>query len=172
MPTYTSAQDEHFFGAIGRLTISWAHLELGLDCMVDISHNAFGGNKIDPEMPRALKRKITYLRAIFKQLPIPPESIKGYHALLDQIETAAEVRHDIIHGAITKYIERSGEAEMVRIIRHKKGVEKKRFKKTTGDILKDAGQAQRLGTKVLRWVTQFYDLIDELSQQHDEQKPS
>jgi hypothetical protein len=28
--TFTSRGDEEFFGAIGRLTISWAHLELGL----------------------------------------------------------------------------------------------------------------------------------------------
>ena len=34
--TFSSPDDEEFFGAIGRLTISWAHLELGLDCMVEI----------------------------------------------------------------------------------------------------------------------------------------
>jgi len=37
MATFTSKEDEEFFGAIGRLTISWVHLELGLDCMVEIS---------------------------------------------------------------------------------------------------------------------------------------
>ena len=50
MSEYTSPTDEAFFGAIGRLTISWAHLEFGLDCMVEIVHHHFGGEEVEAEM--------------------------------------------------------------------------------------------------------------------------
>lgn len=124
MADYTSREDENFFGAIGRLTISWAHLEFGLDCIVEIIHHGFGGKMIEPEIPRALQRKITYLRAAFKNLPfeLPQDALQGYLNLFDQIQTAAQTRHDIIHGIIIEYAERSGEATMARVIRNREGV--------------------------------------------------
>jgi len=136
--------------------------------MVDISHHVFGGNEIEAEIPRALKRKISYLRAVFKQLPISSEITEGYLALLDQIEISAEARHDIIHGAVTEYVERSGEAEMVRVIRHRGGIEKKKFRKTTKEILNEARNAQCLGGEVLKWATEFYDLTHGLLKQRNE----
>ena len=35
-----------------------------------------------------------------------------------------------------------------------------------------AGEAQKLGSKTLYWVNEVLDLIDKLSSQRDEQKPS
>ena len=110
MASYTSSADEGLFAAIGRLTISWAHLEFSLDCIVEIIHWGFGGKDIEPEIPRALQRKISYLRAAFKQIPLPPDAAQGYQNLFDQIEAAAQTRHDVIHGIIIEQVERSGEA--------------------------------------------------------------
>jgi hypothetical protein len=64
--TFTSDADEGFFGAIGRMTISWGHLELGLDCMVEVLYRLSKGNTIEPEIPRSLQRKITFLRSAWK----------------------------------------------------------------------------------------------------------
>ena len=172
MSNSTSPADQEFFAAIGRLTISWGHLGLGLDCMVEIIHHGFGGREIEPVMPRALQRKITYLRTAFKKLPIEQEALQGYLTLFDQIETAAQTRHDIIHGVVIEHAERSGEATMVRATRHGERVTKKRFKMTTRDILKAARDTQKLNSKVFYFLTEFYALVEKLSQQRDEQKPS
>ena len=164
--TFTSPDDEQFFGAIGRLTISWAHLELGLDCMVEILYRGFEGNTIEPEMPRNLQRKITYLRTAFQKFPIGTKAVEGYLKLLNRVQTAAQTRHDIIHGVVIEQAERSGEAIMVRAIRCRNGVVKKRrFRVTTLDILKAAQEAQDLGGTVLYWVCEIHNLIHELSQQ-------
>jgi hypothetical protein len=75
--TFTSEADEAFFGAIGRLTISWGHLELGLDCMVHILYHGFKGNTIEREIPRNLQRKITFLRSSWSSQPIGADGING-----------------------------------------------------------------------------------------------
>jgi hypothetical protein len=59
---FTSPEDRDFFAAIGRLVISWAELESGLEAMIDIVHEHMGGKEIDSERPRALNRKLSYLR--------------------------------------------------------------------------------------------------------------
>lgn len=165
-----SFEDENFYAAIGRLTISWAHLEFALDCMVEIMHHGFGGKDIEPEIPRALQRKINYLRAAFKQLSLPEKSTQGYQSLFDAVEAAAQTRHDVIHGIVIEQAEQGGEATMVRALRNKKGVTKREYKMTTNDLLKAARHAQHLGSWAFRWLDEFHDLLDELQQPHDEQK--
>jgi hypothetical protein len=165
--TYTSQADEEFFGAIGRLTISWGHLELGLDCMVEILYRGFGGNTIYPEMPRQLQRKITFLRKSFRKLPIGEEAIQGYLKFLDQVETAAQTRHDIIHGIVIEQAEHSGEAVMVRIIRKHDSMKQKRIKVNAKGILESAVEAQHLGKLILQGVNQIYTIIEKLPQTSD-----
>lgn len=167
MAKYTSPEDENFFGAIGRLTISWAHLELGLDGMVEIVHHALGGREIEPEIPRALGRKITYLRAVFKGASLPDDAIASYLSFLDRVETASQTRHDVIHGVVVEYAERSGEASMIRALRHRRGVTKRQYQMTTVDILRAAREAQQLGGHALKFVVSFYELVKKLVSQQD-----
>jgi len=172
MGNYTSIEDENFFGAIGRLTISWAHLELGLDCLVEITYHGFGGSDIEQEIPRSLKRKLSYLRAVFRNMQLlPSDSLKGYEYLFNEIKDASTTRHDIIHGVVTEHVERSGEATMIRAIRTKTGITKRELSLTTTDIFNAAILARDLASKLLNLVNQVYDLIHELSQQDDVQKP-
>jgi len=159
--TYTSLADEEFFGAIGRLTISWAHLELGLDGMVHILYHGFGGKAIDPEIPQTLSRKIRFLRAAFKKLPIGDEGINGYLSFLDRVEAAAVTRHDIIHGIVVDQAEGSGEATIVRIARKRGVVSTRRFTASTTDILRAAAEAQRLGGKILSGVDEIHSFIEQ-----------
>ena len=165
MANYTSPADEAFFAAIGRFTVSWAQLELGLDCVVEIMYLGFNGKDIEPEMPRALKQKLKFLRIAIKKLSIPDDAAKGYFKLFDQITAAAVIRNDIIHGVITEHVEHSGEATMVHALRNKSGVFKKEFTMTTSELLKATNEAQRLGSKTLYWATEFYDLIAKLANQ-------
>ncbi len=172
--TFTSEADEAFFGAIGRLTISWGHLELGLDCMVHILYHGFKGNTTEREIPRNLQRKITFLRSFWRKLqPVGIDeeewagAVNGYMKLLNRIQTAAQTRHDIIHGVVIEQVERSGEAIMVRAIRRRDGkIEKRRLHVTTEYILRAALEAQDLGGRMLYWVDEVNTLIQNLVQQN------
>lgn len=163
---FTSKTDEEFFGAIGRLTISWAQLEVGLDSMVRIIYYGFKGSKIEAEVPRNLKRKIRFLRAAFKTLPIGKTAIDGYLNFLDRVQSAAETRHDIIHGVVIEQVEGSGEATLIRMIKGRNGaVKEKKRKFTTRAILQAALEAQRLGGLILSAANQLYNFINSLTQQ-------
>ena len=174
MSSYTSREDEDFFGAIGRLTISWAHLEFGLDCMVEIYHHGLDGKAVEPEIPRALKRKLQYLRAVTKRHTeiLGGQALENYLSLFDQITANAQIRHDIIHGIVIEQVESSGEATMVRTTRGKNGITKRQYTVTTRSILEAAREAQKLGTKVFYWLNRMNDSIEELLKQRDGQNPS
>src|SRR5258708_7134098 len=118
---FTSKEDQDFFAALGRLTISWARIEVGLDCAVDVAHNVLYGQKIASTAPKtSLDRKIEYLRRWSKTVP-EPTFRNGVPILLAEIEGAAETRNDLIHGAIVKMVQGTGEAEMARIIHSRSG---------------------------------------------------
>ena len=172
MTTYTAPEDEELFAAIGRLVISWGHLEISLDCMVEIMYHGFDGAKIDREIPRALQRKLTFLRRAFKQLPIPEKSIQGYTTLFSDIEAAAQIRHDVIHGVVIEHIKRSGEATMARAIRNKQRVEKREYKVTTKTILNAAVNANHLSSKMFCWLDELFKVLDELQKRHDQKTQS
>jgi hypothetical protein len=125
MADYTSPEDQAFFAAIGRLAISWAEIELGLDCAIDIIHPVLGGQKITAAAPRtALSRKIEYIRTWAKTVPEPTFRESALKLMTD-IETSSETRHDLIHGIIIEQVEGSGEARMVRLVQSAKSVTKK-----------------------------------------------
>ena len=158
-PTYTSQADEDFFAAIGRLTISWAHLELGLDVVIQIVH--LGGIGAQSKAPRHLQQKVSYLRETIKKMPLPDDAISGYESLFSAIEQAARIRHDIIHGAIIEQVEGSGRATSVRLVHQKNIPTPRKFETNTIEILKAANDAQRLSGKTLLWATELQRFISE-----------
>lgn len=172
MPAFTSPADESLLGAIGRLTVSWAYLELGLDWTVENIYNHLDGKSIEKEKPRSLSRKLTFLRAVIKRMPLPEDSAAGFYSLFDQIEEATETRHDVIHGFIVEHEDGSGEVTMARLIREKSKTRKRHFKLTAADILQAAITADKLSNRTLRMADLLQDAIDELRQQPDAQTQS
>lgn len=164
----TSLADEQFYGAIGRLTISWAHTEFGLDCMAEIIHHGFGGKDIEPEIPRSLSRKLTYLRKAFRRLPIPEEALNGHISLFDAISAESGMCHDIIHGFLLSHEKDVGRAILMRATRDRDGkVTKRQVPVRTGDILTAANRAYDLGNKVFFWVNGFHETLDEVLSESD-----
>jgi hypothetical protein len=163
----TSKEDDDFYGALGRLTISWARIELGLDCAIDIVHQFLGGQNISSTAPKtSLYRKIEYLRRWGKTIP-EPTFRDALPSLLAEIETASETRHDLIHGVILKMEEGTGEAEMARIIHSRnpsKPFEKKYFRITTLEILTAAVAAEKLAGRSTRMGNGLQDLIPVLEE--------
>ncbi len=100
-----------------------------------------------------------YIREWAKTVP-EPTFRNAVPSLMDEIETAAEIRHDIIHGIIIKQEEGTGEAEMVRVVHSAtKPVGKKYFKITTVEILTAAVEAGKLGGRSLQMGTGLQNLV-------------
>jgi len=159
MADYTTPADEEFFGAIGRLTISWAHIEAGIDITISIARHV-GGAQVQAAPPRTgLSRKITYLRKWLKIIK-EPTFCAAVEKLITDIEQAAHARHDIIHGFIIQQAEGSGEADMVRILGTAADpYRKKEYKVTTVEILRAANDANKLAGRSLRLGTMLQEGI-------------
>lgn len=170
--TYTSQADEEFFGAIGRLTIAWAHLEFGLDGVILEIHRYFRGRDFEAEMPRSLSRKLSYLRTWAKKMPFPEETTADYLSLFDSIQRNICTRHDLVHGIVTEMAEGSGAAVFGRLIREGDGFKVRKFKLTTVEILKAAKEVQRLSGKTMYWARELQKFVSEHTQPDDAQKRS
>jgi hypothetical protein len=144
--SYTTEEDEFFFSSIGRLTISWAILELGIDYLVRLIHEELGGKNINPVRPWALQKKLEYMRRCFRSIEVlqpHKEKVLGFSEL---VTTASVLRHDIIHGIATSHKQGATVVQMARLVRGDKGNPDtvKRFSVTGGDILTSAIQVNRL----------------------------
>jgi hypothetical protein len=153
MSNYTSIRDEQFFGALGRLAISWGHIEFGIDAFVALLHWKFGGHQLEKVVPWGLKDKLDYIRKYFRK------HYPSYHGttivcqLMVEIATASENRHDLIHGFILEQPEGAGEAKLIRLLRVKDGkFREKKIHVTTATVLKHAVDAGNLGSRLSSMV--------------------
>ena len=87
---------------------------------------------------------------------------------MDAIEKASDFRHDLIHGFVVQHAEKSGEAELIRLLHHpSQPTQKKQFKVTTRQILQAAVDANKLATRSLNLGTGLQDLVVILTKNPD-----
>ena len=96
---FTSADDEEFFGAIDRLTVSWGHVEIGRERLLHIVHQDLNGReRIEPPLSR--QRKLRYLRRAFRTLAELQAFSARFAKRADETSAAADARHAIIQGFV------------------------------------------------------------------------
>ena len=163
MGDYTSKADEDFFAAIGRLTISWGQIELGLTITIHLIHNFLGNKRFENEVPSALNRKLTYLRAALKRLPVPETHRPKYDQFFDAIKAELVLRHDIVHGCVVEHAEGTGQAKLIRLIHKKTYWDQREVSVDTSTILKAAVRTSKLADKALTLAALLGDLLEDLA---------
>jgi hypothetical protein len=151
MDAFKSPEDDAFFAAIGRLTISWAHIESGLDAAITVVHSVLGGDKIEPELPRMLQRKLKYLRASCNKIPALASYKASFPIFADAVQSASDIRHNLIHGSISVYPAVPGEervAEMSRLLWGAQQFTEHRFSITTTEISETRWSGNQTGLTV------------------------
>src|SRR5947207_15346437 len=138
--TYMNPADEEFFAAIGRLAISWSHIDTGLDFMIAVIYHNLGGHEIE-EKPWSLSRKLKFLRKCFSRFESLARLKEICYPLLDEIAAASDMRQKIIHGFIISHQEGTGEATMIQLLRGGAPNEHIQFTVTALDILRAASAA-------------------------------
>jgi hypothetical protein len=86
--------------------------------------------------------------------------------LLDEIKTASEIRHDLIHGFIVE--QSGGHAKTIRIVHTKeKSFGKRQLDITTNEIMKAAVAANKLAGRSLNFGTGLQNLVETLLKETD-----
>ncbi|PCJ70339.1 MAG: hypothetical protein COA62_06985 [Rhodobiaceae bacterium] len=161
MVEYSNKTDEALFAAIGRLTVSWAHLELGLDAMIDTIFYDLENPPKEKELPIALRRKLKYLRKAVKLIPMRPGDAEEYAALIDNIAKESDIRHDIIHGAIVEHTEGTGTARAIRIIRERGKFSQKEIHLTIQSVMEAVVRVNKLAPIPLNFAALVQKAIHE-----------
>ncbi|MEH2514534.1 hypothetical protein V1279_000107 [Bradyrhizobium sp. AZCC 1610] len=140
---------EDFLAAIGRLTISWAEIEFGIDLILFVAYHELGGNEIEKEKPWAMERKIKLLRKCFSNLPGLASAREVGLAILDEVKSTSETRQDIIHGITIEQFDASDKTTMIRLLRGSTPNAHKRFSIDTTQILTSAVAASKLAGRAM-----------------------
>lgn len=160
MTNYTSQADEALFAAFGRATISWGHIEYALDVFVMILHWRLGGQQtVERIIPWSLSRKLDYIKRYFrKHYPSYPAT-KQICDLMDQISSASESRHDLLHGFVIEHAEGASEAKLVRLLRDSGGglPRERHITVTTTTVLQNAIDPAKLGAKLIHMVNSLVE---------------
>lgn len=91
-----------FLASIGMMTILWAQTEGVLDALVASIYFQGGGEKLEPQHPRQLDRKLSFLRECYKRLtPLHCVAEEG-NELVDRFHRLKQKRHDLVHGFVRK----------------------------------------------------------------------
>jgi hypothetical protein len=156
MSDQAALQQDQFYGCIGRLVVSWGHLEIWLDFSIAVIHNNLEGKTLQDEKPRFLDAKLKYLRKAARDLPALAPHRKELLKLADDIEAAAIMRHDLVHGAVAGHPNSPTEAEMLRLMRKKHQPPFKIFKVTTHQISKAMLDAQGIAKRVMEFFIAIF----------------
>jgi hypothetical protein len=121
MSSPATSIDLQFLASIGSLTLAWGQLEGAIDGFVGLLHWHVGGQQIERVMPWQLSRKIEYIKKCFRKIPVLQPSAQLACDIMDKIDEASEIRHDLIHGYVVEKMQGVGEAKLLRLLRPKKG---------------------------------------------------
>lgn len=100
---------------VGSIAINWSMAESALEQMVLIFHKDCGGDKYEKMIPMMLDRKIRFCRKCVNNLPSLTPYRDRLLRLLDRMAKLSQVRHDVIHGALSEYNERTRRIKFSRL---------------------------------------------------------
>src|SRR5207253_1632230 len=89
--------NDEYYLLIGRASVAFGMLEMGLDFIVASTFTGMGGHPNHPEIPRSLDKKIGYLRDISKMPQMRPWTDRTID-LADRLNELKHERHLLIHG--------------------------------------------------------------------------
>ena len=127
--------------------------------VIDLIHRHLGGGRVDKERPRALQRKLSYLKDYITLIGLDSEAAKPYRTLLTQIKIQSEFRHDIVHGFITDMAEETGQAQMIRFLHAGDRLNRKHVTVNIDILIKAAREADALAGQTLTLTSKLCDEI-------------
>ena len=143
--------------AVGQMVLSWSFVEVSLDQWVAIIYQGVGGRNLAEEIPRALTRKIKFLRRCFRNIaaldPFAEEATK----LLDRAKEISEIRHTVVHGYISKYEPHTQTVTFVKLDAEKDIHRRFEIPLTFPQLLDAGGKCLDLSTDFTRFTKRLTD---------------
>jgi hypothetical protein len=120
---------ESLLRTIGFVVVQWGHCEQSLELLVNTLFNEYGGNNLTgrKRMPRPISEKIAFLRECGAHITSLAFFRTELESLAEDFKKLSQIRHDLIHGALTDDPIRNGIFKFIRLETHPDTHEVKEF---------------------------------------------
>ena len=111
---------ESLLKTIGFVVVQWGHCEQSLELIVNTLHGNFGGNSLPRRrrMPRPVSEKVAFLGECAEQLPSLVDFRSRLEALAIDFGEVTQLRHDLVHGALSDEPIKDGVFTFIRLDAH------------------------------------------------------
>jgi len=111
---------ESLFKTIGFIVINWGHCEQSLELLVNTLFLQYGGNKLPKrkKMPRQLSEKLSFVKECSESLPSLSSFRTELDSLVSSFDAVTQMRHDLMHGALTDAPVVNGVYSFIRLETH------------------------------------------------------
>jgi hypothetical protein len=156
---------ESLLRTIGFVVVQWGHCEQSLELLVNTLFNECGGNNLAgrKRMPRPISEKIAFLQECGAQIASLASFRIELESLAEDFKKVSQIRHGLVHGALTDAPIRNGIFKFIRLEAHPDTHEVKEFLYDLKDFqvleasLMDLGaKAPKLASKVFAarsWIS-------------------
>lgn len=144
---------------VGRLTIFWTYLEMALDSLCYTLFVHYGGNKIEAELPRALSRKVDFVKRCLSKNPALIAHKEQGRLLIKRAAEAGEERHWLLHGVAFKHdqFEAGGSIGLRRTVHQKTKLTIEDREISLEEIQKHSLRFRLLTNEISRWEKELAD---------------
>lgn len=149
-----------FLAAVGTLTLNWAAVETALDYIVTVVFHRYSRPEAEPEIPRSLDKKLTFLKDAIKADPRLDNMAPQLQALITRVHNLKERRHEIVHGPSLG----PGEGDATTLIRVTYGRTRHTLgerKVTTAGITTIANAVHQLADDLVRFVAMLMGIPED-----------
>lgn len=111
---------ESLLRTVGFIVVQWGHCEQSLELLVNTLFRNFGGSTLPgrKRMPRPVSEKVAFLKECAVQLPSLALFRVDMETLASDFERVMQMRHDLVHGALTDVPIANGVFTFMRLTAH------------------------------------------------------
>lgn len=155
----SSDEENALYGAVGFIVIHWGHCEQSLELLVNTLFLQYGGNKLPgrKKMPKQLSAKIAFVKECILQMPTIAAFRAELEKLVSDFEAITQIRHDLVHGALTDDPVINGVFTFIRLETHPDIHEVKTFQFDLNEFPSFSKTLVRLGADAPRVARRVFD---------------
>lgn len=144
---------------VGFIVVQWGHCEQSLELLVNTLFRDFSGNILTgrKRMPRPVSEKVAFLRECASQLPTLISFRAELEGLALNFEHVMQMRHDLVHGALTDVPIANGVFTFIRLDAHPDIHEMKTFEYDLKKFPLIEAELMKLGDVSMKLARRVFD---------------
>ena len=115
-----NAEVETLYRQVGFIVVQWGHCEQSLELLVNVLYLQYDGKKLTgkKKIPKQLTEKLDFVKTCIQKVPSLEPFQSELESLVSNFEALTQIRHDIVHGALSDEPAINGVFTLIRLETH------------------------------------------------------